>query len=698
MENDNQRKTTISYQLACKYEDWANAEELYDAIQSCQDFYYDKQFPTDNYKNMPRVVLNLCKFGVDLQTSKIVGTPTYISFVADADNVNCLALEHFDEYNRSKLDENEHNIISVRDAKINGFDLVMYRYDDNDYSYKGIYKGSLVLEHIDPKSIFLDNVCLNDIQNQRWIGYWSDEEVEAVKDLCEGDEERKKLIVPDDQENLAEQDKSINSRRVRVYTRFFRVNGEVMFTCSTKYVDLFKYPHALNPRLQDIVNKKLQADLEKMQNDPQESDKDQNIVDYNIDFEDLLIPVGKITKESIETYKKEKEKFYLYPFELLETSPIHRKWYGRSDIKSLRSANQGVNFMLSMTLMCAQNNAYNKIFVKQGALKGQEITNEPGQVIVDYSTMTNGWGIKMAESQPMPSGLDEHIERFVNLIRVVNGFNDVLGGDISNQDLSGVAVQQMIKQSNTAIEQQQKLYWKFLKGKTAIRLMFYKFYVDKARYTYSDSDFNVAENEKARLRLQKMQKNAEMQGKDLAIGNIGELLPYNKTKVGEFNNSEIWGANFDINIEVMQGIADSELVQAQFWENLALNGALQSMSSDVLELYLEANPMVNKRNKDALRNIVEKQRQSELAQVKEQAKELASRLEEAVGIIQDMGAKLQTNQKYTKNLQDEFTRKQDVSNKTIQKQNDLITNLLGEGKPSESPTNLASMMDSKTLV
>ena len=134
-----------------------------------------------------------------------------------------------------------------------------------------------------------------------------------------------------------------------------------------------------------------------------------------------------------------------------------------------------------MNLKCAENNAYNKIFAKPEALRGQKITNEPSQVLVDYSNFTNGWGIKFAETPAMPNGLLDFTDKLLGMTRVIYGFSDVMDGSLTNQDMSGYMLQQMIKQSNTSIEQQQQIFWAYNEDKAAIRLMFYKHYVDKGQ-------------------------------------------------------------------------------------------------------------------------------------------------------------------------------------------------------------------------
>ena len=652
-------------------------------IKLYQDFYNGDQYPTENFKNMPRVVMNICSFATNIKASKVVGTPIFIQYVSDKEDVDCIKLQRFDEYNCSKLNEKTENFQSALNGFNNGTEFAMYRWDEFDTAYKGIYKGGLVLEHIDPRNLALANPYLSEIQNQAWVMYWSDEQVAAVKEMCE-DEDLKDNIVPDDYEERKEyyshNPSAMNHRLVRVYTRFFRINGEVFFMSSTADVDLFKFPHSLNPDTNNTIDKKWKKEWEKRQKlmdegKDVEDKKDYRLNEFQIDYEDMMLPYlpkGKLTDKE---YKKIKEQFSLFPISTFVPFAVNGSAYGRSDIKSMLATQKGINFMLSMMLMCAQNNAYNKIFAKEGALKGQEITNEPGQVVTDYSKMTNGWGIKMAESQPMPNGLIDFVEKFLGMARMIGGFNDVMDGSISNQDISGYAIQQMIKQANSSIEQQQQLFWKFCKDKAAIRLMFYKFYVDKASYTYDLEDFEVTEQEAARNKLARRKAQLNQKGEELAIGDVDLDTPTRKTKVESITKDEIYGANFDINIDVMQGLADSKLAEAQMWDTLIMNGGIQNLEPEMLELYLEANPMVTARTKQVLRSIVEKQKRSENTQLKQALQVSSMKLQQAAQLIKEMQAQLQQKDTYNKNLTKEFTDKINASNKMVQGQNQVIADL-----------------------
>ena len=675
MEESN--KASVNYGLYLLDQEYKESTNLAKYVREAQAFYNGNQYEGDNDDNMIRVTMNFCSFSSNIKAAKINGTPLYITFTADDSAYDCRKLQRFDEYNQAKLDEKTQNFQTLLDGFNNGTAISGYRWDKDDTTYKGIYKGGLVREQFDILGFAVANPYLQEIQNQKWVMYWLDADVQAVRDMVEraskkDKENAQKAIKPD-----AQGKDSVNHGLATVYTRYFRIKGEVAFMCSTKDVDLFEYPHFLNPKVDAKIAAYAKKMVEEFKDEKRDGDvpnpSEDRVQDLAIDYEDMIMNVFDAEVETDESYRQAKEKFYLYPFASFAPFAINGSFYGRSDIKGLIPTQKAVNFAISMVLKCVENNAYNKIFAKDGALAGQVITNEPGQIVYDMSRMTNGWGIKMAESQPIPNGVIDFAKQIFDLARVTGGFNDVMDGSVSNQDISGYAVQQMIKQANSSIEQQQQLFWKFCKDMAAIRLMFYKFYVDEAKYTYELPDYEVQSREEARNRLLARQQSLQGQGGELEVGPIDLSQKTRKTQIREFSGKEIFGTNFDISIDVMQGLADSKLAEAQMWDTLIMNGNIQNMEPEMLELYLEANPTVSPRAKATLKAIVERQKQSENAMLKDQLAQAEKLMGQLVNYARELEAQNGYATNYAKNLTKEFTEKIGVANKVITAQNKALT-------------------------
>lgn len=658
---------TIEYQLYLKDRDFKRQSNFIKYVQEARNFYNGNQYPSDNPNNYIRVTMNIVAFCVNLKASKINGTSTYIQFTCDDDSVDCVHLEEFDEYNRKKMDETTNNF----QANINGFTdgtaISYIRFDEDDTSYKGIYKGGLVEEQIDILRFAVANPYVKELQNQKWVMFWVDSEVGAVRDLVEreDEEERKKaqaLVVPDNYDDVNSNPdynrENITHKVCTVFTRYFKINGEVYYMMSTKNVNLFEYPHPLSTIIQDKYIEEMKKMVKKHSKENQEEDSSK-VYDLAIDYEDMINQLPDPEPMEDEEYEEIKEKFSLYPFARYVPTEISNSFYGKSDVKELIPSQKAINYQLSMQVKCSENNAYNKIFAKPDALQGQEITTDPGQVLYDYSKGINGWGVKFAESQPMPTGMMDFTERFLSMVRIVYGFNDVMDGSSSTSDMSGYLYQQMVKNANTPLEQIQKQFWKYLKDKAAIRLTFYKFFVDTAKYSVTMEDFEWEEQENARKILLNM---ATAKG-NLNVNSNGEMnleqlkKPTSKTRVVTMTRDNFYGKNFDIGIDVMQGTQNSELAESQMWDTLIMNGGIQNMQPETLAMYLEASPKISKRTKAALKSCVRKLEKSENEQLRQQLNEILQKAAQLADYTKQLENRSNYQGQYIDNLTKEFTNK-----------------------------------------
>lgn len=638
-------------------------------ITQAQDFYNGKQYPDGNFNNAIRVALNACSFAANIKAGKICGTPIYITFTADNPDVDCTKLRQFDEYNQSKLHQKTFNFQAALNGFVNGTEIAYVRWDDDDMTYKGIYKGGLCYEHIDPRNFAVANNRLSEIQNQAWVMFWGLMDAGAVCDLVEGKSEKEKK---EKREKIIKEAKGADDKtddieaarsQITVFTRFFRVDGEVCFECATETVDLFTYPKPLNRRLHAAKIKKIIDDYKKNIDEPSETGD--LVKDYDIDPEDLIMQKYDSVKLSDEEYAKVKEKFSIYPFATFVPFVVNGSFWGRSDVTSMIPWQKALNFAISMNLKCMENNAYNPVFVKPDTLQGQVITNEPGQVYVDYSGFTNGWGIKFGETPPVPNGLIDFVDKLFGLARLIGGFNDVMDGSVTNKDMSGVMLQQMIKQANTSIEQQQQIFWVFNENLAEIRTTFYKHYVDKARYTASLSDAEYDENEEARGMLY----NALLNGQKLeTLPNAKPEdfeKPSKRTRLFEISKDELYGVNFDIAIEAMQGLADSKLIEQQMFDNLLLNGGIQNIEPELIDAYFECSPNVSPRTKAAFRAILEKRKRSRIAQLENTLGEVIGKTQQIIEYARQLENTIGVQGTYLKNLTAEFTGKIAMQNKII---------------------------------
>lgn len=667
--------------------------DLVGSIEEDDDFYNGRQWgeydPSDGF---PRVTVNVIKKGVDLIASKINGTPLYLSFSAFGDGAepkDCTRLGQFDEFVLSQLDDSTFGWQSCVNADVHGTEITYVRWDCDDETVRGLYKGGLAYEHIDPRRFAVANPQLPDVQKQAWVMIWTDVPLGACKAMIgseeglsdEEKERRKSLLSRDDarkKDDILLYKDIMNGALLRVYTRFFRINGEVCYMCSTQTVDLFAWPRPLSTLVASDYARKSQERYERRLEDIGSWKKGDDYAgelmpDLDIDYEDVTI--GDYAKEpnSDSEHRRLKERFGLYPFAVYSSKPISNSIFGFSLTKALIPAQKALNYCYSMVVQCAQNNAFSKIFAKDGALGNQEISNEPGQIITDYSNDVNGWGIKLAESQPLPNDLTAFGGSFMDVIAKTYGFSDVMSGEIANQDLSGYAVQQMVKQNNTPIEQQQQLFWKYKKDLAKIRVLFYKHYVDEAYYSWEKTDSQMEIDEASRAKLLKgLSSGLRMSHPDGSEYTEDELAmirqPVRKTHFSSLKGRELWGSDFVVSIDAQQGLVDSKLTEEQAFESLIMNGGIANMDAGTFEFVIKCDPAFSPKTRATMLNYAKTRREGEIAQYKAQIAQLTQQLEA-------MGTQLGYQANYNKNLQAEFSDKINAANRytrNIKAENDSL--------------------------
>ena len=664
------------------WEQYQSKTDMVDSIEEDDDFYNGDQWgvydPNDGF---PRVTTNIIKKAVDLIASKINGTPLYLSYSAfgtDGEVADCTKLSRFDDFVLSQLNDDTFGWQSCVNGGIRGTEITYVRWDADDESVGGLYKGGLAYEHIDPRRIAFANPQLEDIQKQEWVMIWNDVPIRAIKAMIDAEKDlskeekarRKKLLQRDDttkKDDILLYKDLMNSAVMRVYTRFFRIKGEVCYMCSTQSVDIFAYPKPLSSLVPDNYAEKAQEKYEERLKDlnswAESDDYGYELMpDLDIDYEDVTIGDYDHAPYDASERKKRRERFSLYPFAVFRPKPINNSMFGFSLAKALIPSQKALNVCYSFVVQCGSNNAYNKVLVKDGALQNQEITNEPGQVITDYSNDINGWGIKFAESQPLPNDLTAFGSNFIDITSKTYGFSDVMSGEISNQDLSGYAVQQMVKQSNTPIEQQQKLFWKYKKDLAYIRIMFYKHYVGEAYFSWDYSDSEVETNERSRqMLIAGMARGLVPQNPDGSSMTPEEMSfirdnKVSKTHFSSIKGEQLWGSEFVVNIDAQQGLVDSKLTEEQAFDNLILNGGIANMDADTFEFVIKCNPAFSPKTRASMLNYAKLRKEGEIAQYKQAIAQLQQQ-------VQAMATQLGYQANYNKNLQAEFSDKINAANR-----------------------------------
>ena len=401
---------------------------LPETVRTNVAFYEGEQWapPTKATRNLPRPVVNLVRFVCRNKRARITLTPVRLTYRCDEDPALAERFSRFASYMTDRMRMAELDARAVKDALIKGsYCYHVYWQDDAD-------GGGLQCELIDPLHVYFANPCETDEQKQDWIMIASRMPLAAVRALADAGVDLP-YIRADREDALAEQD---GSELCTVLTRYFRVDGRVYCERATRDVVL-SAPFALSPAPPDAGNHfaRVRTDL------------------YPIVFGSYEEREGSI--------------------------------YGISEVEGVVPNQRIVNHILGMEALAIQNSAWGKYVVTKDALKGQQISNEPGEVLVDYSVAGNG--IRKLEHASLSGQPMHFVDSLVNLTRVLAGSSEIMTGEQLN-NLSGTAIAQLQSQANKPIEEVRERFWRAKERQGLVLLQCCLLYYDHLRWYDTDEE------------------------------------------------------------------------------------------------------------------------------------------------------------------------------------------------------------------
>lgn len=620
-----------------QYQSYLTSKNYPKAFKECVDFYEGRQYQNANLiLDIPPVTVNEVRAITDVKTSNILATPFSVSFRSsnEVDEKLTIKLNNFDQAILKELNHDLLNRRLVNCNQLKGVFAIHYFWNEDTVGTKGIYKGSLQAEVLNPLWVAISNPNEPDIQKQEYVIIGTPMKVNKVKKMAKAiglSDEEIDMIRPDDCDSLVNSDDEkynlnddSSKHKCTVLTKYFRQDGEVYFQKCTKSVMLGE-PKCLNP----LVNKK--ALLKKKQ------DESKDI--YEIDPESAPMQTSSYEQDG------KNDNWYLYPIEMNSLTPSDNSIYGLSDVSDIIMLQKMLNISFATGYKNALDNVFPKYLAKEGALE-QEITGEPNEIIYDHS-QGSGWGIQKLEGIPLSNsqvGLPATIMEFM---KTVSNSRDVLQGDTVGANMSAVAIQSLQVQAEKPIAQQREIFMQSLVRMARIRLLFYKFFYHKKRFSYDLDDIEYE---------QKLEQSNYGQG-----GNA----PVNKYAYDEFEGDDYLGSIYDVIVDVGRGTKYDAITAQETLNNLFLNGNIDKMDSDKLEQYILAlDPHIFPYKED-LRKLMRKQRQSEKAQLTQQVQMLTQQNE-------TLQAQMQQMQLYIQKLQAEFTDKINQQNQVIKDKDNAV--------------------------
>lgn len=544
-------------------------------------FYEGKQWaaPTKNTRNLPRPVVNIIKMICRSKKSAITAAPVRIIYRAEDETVDVEKFNNFAAYIQKEIGQEGLDKKAIDDGVKKGSYFFHYYWDSEAKGKDGIKEGGLRCEVIDPLSIFFSNPTELDEQKQKWILIASREDVESVRAKCDKDVDPG-LIVADETDNKYGVIEQEGNKLCTVLTRYFRKNGEVYCEKATKTVIINK-PFSLAP---DIAAAGRELGFEE--------DAPNNSLPDNHD--ETLVPEGV--------------RAYLYPVVVGNYEIRENSIYGLGEVEGIIPNQKAINFNLAMMLLNAQEIAWGKYIVLPNALRGQVISNEPGQVLTDYSN--TGTGIRKMSEQTMQSQPLQLIDSIMSMTRNVTGANEVMSGEVLGSNMSGAAIAQLQSQAQQPIEDLKDAFWLVKEKQGKVLAQFFKLYYEQKEFSYEETAVK-----------------RDAQGNPV-LNKLGQPEEEEVQFTDVFNSSEYAGVEFSVVVEATSGTKASTAGDINALDVLLSKGLIS------LKTYLKAYPKDALSNRTEILKGIEEDEQSQLAALQQQLAQYAQQVEQSTKIIQ----------------------------------------------------------------
>lgn len=687
-----QLKKMKSYDYECfeRHENYMQKKGYQACIPEWWAMYEGRQTPANYSDDLPRATENITSWVVDSQHATILGTTVNLNFTCFDKNMSTDGLKKFDEYVQKAIGMEEKKDDLVLDAQVASAGLLYHYWSDDILTLKGNNKGSLGVDTIALEDFFCSNPRLRDIQRQKYVGFRHRAEVKAVRATVDKKmknyDEIISSIVPDDYlektNDYDADDVSFEAGAVTLYTRFFRIDGEVYWTRSTKYCKLCE-PIALNP---DITVKKLKLKEEYEENGYAPDDEEI----YELDPEVPNFQDEKLENASEEDHARAKDKMTYYPISILVLRRRRNCLYGRSIVEDVYDNQKLVNFMTAMVAKEIQDTAWATIIMKEGAANGQTWTGQPGGVFTDY-TPGNNFGIKRLEGNQLNAQVMNYVSTIIDITKMITGTNELVDSSSNLKDVTAYALQILEEQRNKKIEALQNRYWRFLVECAKIRLQFYKHYYPLSYYMYDLTDAELQDEQQLYQKaladentIVTLNDGTKMTAKE-AAEKKGEPTKTQRKTIDP--KKELLGHYFDIICEPGKGTKYSEIIDTDLINNLFLNGGYEKMSADSFEMWLNLNPLMSESKKADIRVLIQKQRESETAQLKGQLQEMGNMLQMSLSRVKQLEMLVQQKDASAKSMEKSFKDSLSAAKEMVSNRDEIIKRLQGgSGSGSKLPT------------
>ncbi len=572
-------------------------------------FYEGDQWPAQNRqtRGLPRPVVNFVKMIVRNKKAVILMAKAKTCYKAELSDVDVKPLNDFSDYIAKELGQAELDREAVQQACIEGTYIYHYYWDSEAVGKDGRVEGGVRAELLDPLQVIFENPTQRDEQKQKWIIIVSRESVDSVKAKADKGVDLSSIVsdeLNDDDYGTVEQE---DSKLCTVLTCYFRRDGEVYVEQATKTVQ-FKAPTPIAPDVEAA-----RAELFPDAPAADEAEEDEGVDAPNNDLPDVA---GKAAKKSRhkEPLKGERSRAYLYPIVVGQYEPRKKSIYGIGEVEGLIPNQKYVNNVLGMALLNVMQVAWDKFVAHPNALKNQVITNEPGQVLIDYSN-TNGQGIKRMGGAAL-SGLPVSLcDTIMSMTRTVTGSTEVMSGETVGSVSSAMGISLLQEAAKHPINDLREGFWNVKKKQGMVLAQFFRLFYQGKEYV----------------------QEVEETGAD------GEVQK--ASRLATFDGSMLEGMRYDVVCEATVGTSSSSAGTIAFLDALFAGGHIS------LKTYVKYYPEDALTNKSEILAEVEAmeaeamaQVQSELAMVQAELQRCQAAMAEDAALAERAASIVKNNQ------------------------------------------------------
>jgi hypothetical protein len=488
--------------------------ELLKGIERSVKFENGKQWSMDeDIADYPKITLNIIKQIGKVRKSNIMQNE--YSYLVNSTNFKSVRkIQDFLKYLADINDIRTKDLKALNDDYLKGTAIGYFYWDAQKHGFMRRSGGQMRYEMVDVRKFAVANPYLQNIQDQEWVIFVTQEKVGALKARYG----KEKNIVPSANNYTSGTEKvpvarNVDDELVDVYTKFYRdEQGEVFFVVVTETC-ILKNPTPINPFYEKPEKK-----------DPTEQESSTSIFDE------------KATKDS-EPKDRSKQMWNLFPFCRLVLNELDNCFYGMPVTIEYIEAQKSINNHFSVYDKALQDNVLGGWMYRKGAVDPNELTAENGNMI-GIDSMPNEQLSAILARLPVanpPEGSHEYSQALLGISRQIAGASNVQLGQSDYSGQSGKQTQMLLERAKENASDNAMMFNQFKKDQAEIMFLFAKFFYDNEAFTMTEHGFEE-DNVRSYMGDDKFDGTDYLEDEVMITIKVGSAPSFS-----EYNNMEMMG-------------------------------------------------------------------------------------------------------------------------------------------------------------